>query len=75
MSIGHIERKDRCGTGIGIGYTELKGRGGPELASVTLDGMTVIESELASVASNGRAVVEQQLAPVTLNARAIVEAE
>ena len=45
------------------------------MASVTLDGMTVIESELASVASNGRAVVEQQLAPVTLNARAIVEAE
>ena len=75
MSIGHIERKDRCGTGIGIGYTELKGRGEPELASVTFNGMTVVEPEGASGAFNGRAVLEPELAPVTLNERAVVEPE
>ena len=73
MSIGHNERKDRCGTGIGICYTELKGRGGPDLASVTLNGMAVVEPELASVALIGWAVVETELAPVTLNGRAVVE--
>ena len=73
MSIGHIERKDCCRTGIGIGYTELKGRGGPELASVTFNGMTVVEPEGASGALNGRAVVETELPPVLLNERAVVE--
>ena len=60
MSIGHIERKDRCETGIRIGYTELKGRGGPELASVAFNGMTVVEPEGASGAFNGRAVLEPE---------------
>ena len=70
---GHIEQKDRCRTGIGIGYTELKGRGGPELASVTFNGMTVVEPEGESGAFNGRALLEPELAPVTLNERAVVE--
>ena len=62
MSIGHIERKDRCGIGNGIGYTELKGRGRPELASVTLNGMTVVEPEFIPTTLNRRAVAEAELA-------------
>ena len=73
MSIGHIERKDCCRTGIGIGDTEVKDRGGPELASVTLNETTVVEPELESVALNGRAVLEHELPPVLLNERAVVE--
>ena len=58
---------------FGIGYTELKGRGGPDLASGTFNGMTVVEPEGASGALNGRAVVETELPPVLLNERAVVE--
>ena len=75
MIIGHIERKDCCRTGIGIGYTELKGRGGPELASVTFNGLTVVEPELVSVALIERAVVDTELPPVLLNGGAVMEPE
>ena len=75
MSIGHNEQKDPCETEIGLGYTERKGRGGPELASVTFNGLTVVEPELVSVALIERAVVDTELPPVLLNGGAVMEPE
>ena len=60
MSIGHIELQKCCRTGIGIGDTEVKDRGGPELASVTLNEKAEVEPDLASVTFRGRAVVEPE---------------